>query len=203
MENSAIEPFLILASQSPRRRELLAQAGLTFTVIPSTFDENSVPISTPQSYVQTLARAKAETVAAEYPAGWVIGADTVVVIDAIILGKPASRAEAKSMLRRLSGREHEVLTGYAIGCSQNRQWYSEVITTRVRFKPLSEAEIGWYTQTTEPFDKAGAYAIQGLGMFLVKSINGSYTNVVGLPVCEVLEHLARLEVLDRARGADT
>ena len=189
MQKSSEEPLLILASKSPRRRYLLKQAGLSFTVIPSHFDESNVPLSSPEVYVKLLAEAKAHQVSDDYPEKWVIGADTIVMIHESLLGKPSSRAEARLMLKRLSGKTHHVFTGYCICCKSKERSYSEVIKTDVRFKKLSDPEIEWYIRTNEPFDKAGAYAIQGLGTFLVKSIKGSYTNVVGLPVCEVIEFL--------------
>ncbi|MDM8525090.1 Maf family protein [Desulfococcaceae bacterium HSG8] len=185
------DPALILASESPRRRYLLEQAGLSFSVIPSSFDEDSVPLSSPETYVKVLAEAKAGEVAKKYPRKWVIGADTIVLINDTILGKPGSRSDARAMLKRLSGQTHRVLTGYFICCKAKGRSFSEVVTTDVLFKDLTDEEIEWYIRTKEPFDKAGAYAIQGLGTFLVKSINGSYTNVVGLPVCEVIELLLR------------
>ena len=186
---------LILASKSPRRRYLLKQAGLDFSVIPSFFDEASVPLSTPATHVRQLAEYKAADVAGNYPDSWVIGADTIVLINGMILGKPGSSGEAGAMLKSLSGRTHQVLTGYCICCKAKERWHSETIHTDVTFKRLSDAEIQWYIHTGEPFDKAGAYAIQGLGTFLVKSINGSYTNVVGLPVCEVIEFLIKEGVI--------
>lgn len=189
MQKSCNKPFLILASTSPRREYLLKQAGLKFSVIPSNVDETSIPVSSPETYVRTLSEAKADDVSKRHPESWVIGADTIVLIDGTILGKPRSRQEARSMLKRLNGRVHKVLTSYSIYCRANKHFFSETITTEVLFKKLSDEEIEWYIHTDEPFDKAGAYAIQGLGTFLVKSINGSYTNVVGLPVCEVIEHL--------------
>ena len=188
-------PRIILASQSPRRRYLLQQAGLTFSVIPASFDENSVEVSEPAAYVKTLAEAKAGEVADQYPDNWVIGADTIVTIDRSILGKPASSDEAREMLIRLSGQSHFVYTGYAIVCKNASTCVSNSVRTTVVFKNLSDDEIDWYIQTGEPFDKAGAYAIQGLGTFLVRRINGSYTNVVGLPVCEVIETLLELDVV--------
>ncbi len=195
MPNSSGEPYIILASKSPRRKYLLEQAGLKFSVIPSSFDESTVALSLPETYVRDLARAKAAQVAAKYPASWVIGADTIVSIDGTILGKPASETQAYDMLQRLSGRIHQVFTGYCICCQTRSKLWMESIKTDVRFKKLSDDEIKWYIHTREPFDKAGAYAIQGLGTFLVKSINGSYTNVVGLPVCEVVEILIREKVI--------
>jgi septum formation protein len=189
MNNSKDKPRLILASSSPRRSYLLEQAGLTFTVIPSSFDENSVSLSTPETYVKTLAEAKAADVSKAYPECWVIGADTIVVIDGKILGKPDSKEQARTMLKRLSGKTHQVFTGYCICCRDRERSFSDSVKTDVLFKNLADNEIEWYINTSEPFDKAGAYAIQGLGTFIVKSIKGSYTNVVGLPVCEVIEFL--------------
>jgi septum formation protein len=186
---------LILASQSPRRRYLLEQAGLTFNVIPSSFDEDSVQIADPADYVKILAESKADAVADAYPGSWVIGADTVVTIHKTILGKPADPVQARQMLIQLSGQSHAVFTGYAIVCKRRQICISQSIKTDVQFKALTADEIDWYIQTGEPFDKAGAYAIQGLGTFLVRRINGSYTNVVGLPVCEVVETLLRLGVV--------
>jgi septum formation protein len=120
-----------------------------------------------------------------------VGADTIVRIEGTILGKPKSRDDAREMLNRLSGKTHQVLTGFAV-CCENRSFnHSETVTTDVQFKALTPKEIEWYIHTQEPFDKAGAYAIQGLGTFLVKRINGSYTNVVGLPVCEVIDVLLK------------
>lgn len=195
MVTSHDDPLIILASKSPRRRYLLRQAGLSFRVVPSSIDETSVATSSPETYVRMLSEAKAQDVAAKYPDKWVIGADTIVLKDGTILGKPGSRAEARTMLKRLSGQTHQVLTGYAICCRTQKKSFSETIKTDVLFKTLTDEEIEWYIHTREPFDKAGAYAIQGLGTFLVKRINGSYTNVVGLPVCEVIEFLIKEKVI--------
>lgn len=195
MVNSSNDPVLILASKSPRRRYLLKQAGLSFSVIPSSIDETSVPVSSPETYVKALSEAKAENVSIKFPEKWVIGADTIVLKDDAILGKPDSKAQARAMLKQLSGQTHQVLTGYAICCKTKNRKYSEIVKTQVLFKNLTDKEIEWYINTKEPFDKAGAYAIQGLGTFLVKSINGSYTNVVGLPVCEVIEFFIKEGVL--------
>jgi septum formation protein len=191
MKKSAIAPIFILASKSPRRKYLLKQAGLDFLVIPSGVDENKLLMSDPKEYVMTLAKAKAEDVAQRYPEHWIIGADTIVVIDDAVLGKPRSKAEARNMLRHLSDHIHQVYTGFVICCKVRKRFFSQVVKTDVLFKKLSDEEIEWYIHTPEPFDKAGAYAIQGIGTFLVRSINGSYTNVVGLPVCEVIEILIK------------
>jgi septum formation protein len=190
-----VNPKIILASRSPRRRYLLERAGLKFAVFPSAFDETSVSVSAPDAYVRRLAESKAADISEKYPGSWVIGADTVVVVDGTILGKPRSRSEARDMLARLSGRTHQVLTGYCVCRRASGFIFADCVQTDVLFKTLTHDEIEWYIQTGEPFDKAGAYAIQGIGTFLVKRINGSYTNVVGLPVCEVVELLIRERVI--------
>jgi len=195
MKKPATVPGLILASKSPRRRYLLEQAGIEFSVIPSSFDENSVKLSSPDIYVRQLAESKAGDISEQYPDSWVIGADTIVLIDGTILGKPGSSTEARTMLKSLSGKTHQVLTGYCICCHRIGRLFSETVKTEVRFKKLTEKEIDWYINSGEPFDKAGAYGIQGIGMFLVRRINGSYTNVVGLPVCEIVEYLIKENVL--------
>lgn len=186
---------VILASRSPRRKYLLEQAGLDFEIIPSRFEEDSIPVAAPESYAGTLSRAKADDIAVQYPDRWIIGADTIVLIDGIILGKPKDRPAARDMLLRLSGQTHQVYTGFTICCLKRGICHTEVVCTDVTFKALSKDEIEWYIRTDEPFDKAGAYAIQGLGTSLVKHINGSYTNVVGLPVCEVMDFLIHQGVL--------
>ena len=189
-----------MASKSPRRRFLLEQAGLEFSVIPSNLDENSIRLTSPASYVRRSAEAKAKDISQKYPDSWVIGADTMVFIDNALLGKPNSRSEARKMLRSLSAKTHQVLTGYCICCEAAGRFFSETIKTDVFFKELTELHINWYINSGEPFDKAGAYAIQGLGTSLVKRINGSYTNVVGLPVCEVLEFLINEGVVELTNG---
>jgi len=191
-------PPLILASKSPRRRKLLEQAGLTFVVVPSSVDENGITISAPEKLVKTLAESKARDVAGAYPESWVIGADTLVLIQGKILGKPDSTETARQMVRQLNGQTHDVFTGYAICCEGKKTCISGVEKTEVEFRNLSQQEIEWYIQTDEPYDKAGGYAIQGLGSFLVKRICGSYTNVVGLPICEVLEHLFNKGIIEAA-----
>lgn len=195
MLNNIQHTKLILASKSPRRKYLLEQAGIEFDVIPSQFDENSIALKKPNLYVQALAQAKAEEVARKYPDRWIIGADTIVLIDGQILGKPNGKDAARRMLGQLSGQTHQVYTGFTICCVDREKTHTDAIFTDVTFKELSQHEIEWYIHTDEPFDKAGAYAIQGLGTFLVKAIKGSYTNVVGLPVCEVIEHLIQEGVL--------
>jgi len=196
MKTGAQRSNLILASKSPRRQNLLEQAGLKFSVIPSSLDEKSMPPSPPESLVRNLAEAKAKEIADAYPDSWVIGADTIVLIDDTILGKPKSRAQARSMLGRLSGKIHRVLTGYCVYCKAGKRFFSGCVKTDVCFKTLTPKEIDWYIDSGEPFDKAGSYAIQGIGSFLVQRINGSYTNVVGLPVCEVMDILIKENVVE-------
>ena len=186
---------LILASNSPRRRYLLRRAGIEFDVIPSHFDESRVIFHDPIQYVRTLSRAKAAEIAAQNPDCWIIAADTIVVIQGKVLGKPKDRSAARAMLEQLSGQTHQVYTGFTICCNELRKHLTDVVVTEVTFKKLTSDEIKWYIHTDEPFDKAGAYAIQGLGTFLVERINGSYTNVVGLPVCEVIGHLIKEGVI--------
>jgi len=191
MQTSIDHPLIVLASKSPRRRYLLNKVGLSFSVIPSNIDETTVAMSSPHDYVRALAEEKAKSISEKYVESWVIGADTIVLIGSTILGKPNSTKEARAMLKRLSGRNHRVITGYAICCKSKDRCFSETVETKVCFKKLTDSEIEWYIHTEEPFDKAGGYAIQGLGMFLVRRINGSYTNVVGLPVCEIIEFLSK------------
>lgn len=188
-------PRLILASSSPRRRFLLEQAGLDFSVIPASVDEEGFPDSPPEDYVRSLAQAKAGQVADRHPRSWVIGADTEVIVEGAVLGKPQSEQQAREMIRRLSGKTHQVFTGYALCCREENRAISGSVCTDVTFRSLSEREIGWYVRTGEPFDKAGGYGIQGIGSVLVREIRGSYTNVVGLPVCEVVECLLREKVI--------
>lgn len=195
MQNNTPNPLLILASQSPRRKYLLEQAGISFSVIPSQVDEETVEVTKPDHYVRHLAEIKAGDVAKSHPDNWVLGADTIVSIDDMILGKPLTKEDAKAMLRKLSGRTHKVYTGYCLTCRSKNRMVSRTVETKVHFKELSDHEIDWYIHTPEPFDKAGSYAIQGLGTFLVKGIEGSYTNVVGLPVCEVIETLLKEGVI--------
>ncbi|MGO8991562.1 MAG: Maf family protein [bacterium] len=183
---------LILASKSPRRYELLKQVGLDFEVVPSRVIEDFLRTESPQDHVIRLAEAKAMQVATNYPSRWVIAADTVVYIDGSILGKPKSQEEATGMLRRLSGREHWVLTGFSVCHSVKKKSDQGAVRTAVKVKSLTPEEIEWYVQTGEPFDKAGGYGIQGIGSFMIESIHGSYTNVVGLPLCELIQMLLRL-----------
>ena len=181
---------LVLASASPRRRELLDQLGVDYLCEPAHIDEMPVPGEAPADYVQRMAREKAEAVAARYPAPefLVLAADTTVIIDDDVLGKPQDHFHGLAMLARLSGRSHCVLTGV---CLQHAGGAScELVETRVEFMQLTREICEAYLATGEPWDKAGAYAIQGLGSAFVRSIEGSYSNVVGLPLAETWQLLA-------------
>lgn len=178
---------LVLASASPRRADLLRAAGFDFETQPVEVDEVPRVAEPPHQYVVRLAREKAESVARARPDAVVVGADTAVVIDESILGKPDDPEEAAWMLTRLSGRTHEVLTGICVCCNGSTR--AAVETTRVRFRPLSPEEIQAYASTKEPYDKAGAYAIQGAASRFVEAIEGSHSNVVGLPVARLTELL--------------
>ncbi|UCD70821.1 MAG: septum formation inhibitor Maf [Syntrophobacterales bacterium] len=187
---------LILASSSPRRQQLLRQIGLEFDVVPSEIKEDFIEGESPQDHVLRLAEAKAHKVGAIYPHRWVIGADTAVSIDGMILGKPQTDREAYQMLSMLSGRDHLVVTGVSVYQLAKGKGETIAVETSVRIKTLEPEEITWYIRTGEPFDKAGGYAIQGRGAFMVQRIEGSYTNVVGLPLCELLEVLNHMEAID-------
>lgn len=188
---------IVLASASPRRRELLAQIGISFQVVPSGADETLLDNETPEEHVIRLSRDKAMEVARRQgqTGRWFIGSDTVVVRDAAVLGKPVDSEDAARMLRSLSGRSHRVISGYAVHDRVSGTTLSEAVVTKVFFKDLTNAEIEGYISTDEPFDKAGSYAIQGIGSFMVPKIEGSYTNVVGLPLCEVIAALEELHAI--------
>lgn len=173
---------LVLASASPRRAEILRAVGWPFEMRPADIDESLRPAERAPDYVRRLALTKAETVAAMRLFGVVLGADTVVVADGEILGKPRDDGEARRMLRGLSGKWHEVLTGVALARAEDGERRVAHERTRVRFAEMSEREIAQYVATGEPLDKAGAYAVQGGAALFVEAIEGDYWNVVGLPV---------------------
>jgi len=180
---------LILASASPRRKELLKLLGLDFEVLPSCIEETSRTGETPKEHVLRLSAQKVLALSSFYPEAWIIGADTVVVLDGGFMGKPATIAEAKIMLKKLSGREHQVHTGFTIARKITDILLQEAVISSVFFKRLSEEEVNWYVETDEPYDKAGGYALQGMGAFFISRITGSYTNVIGLPLCEAVNLL--------------
>ncbi|WP_457551734.1 Maf family protein, partial [Desulfobacula sp.] len=158
-------------------------------------NEAAVLMKDPEKYVKDLSFLKAESIALFYPEEWVLGADTIVVVQNHILGKPRSKTDAAAMLDTLNNREHSVFTGFSIMNQKKNRYITQSVKTKVFFKCLSPEEIQWYIKTGEPFDKAGAYGIQGIGAFLVKEILGSYSNVVGLPICEVVEALIKLNII--------
>lgn len=177
---------LILASSSPRRRDLLSSLGLEFEIVPAEIKEIPSPHEAAEAFTVRVAEKKALVVGKQYPNAWVVGADTVVVIEGEILGKPRDNADAKRMLQRLANREHVVITGYCLVKAAEGKRLGGTEQTRVKIDALGEREIDWYINTGEPLDKAGAYAIQGKGAFMVEWIEGSYTNVVGLPLCQLI-----------------
>ena len=192
---------LILASESPRRRELLAAVGVPFRVTPSGVEEKPLPGEPPARFIRRAALEKGDEVAARHPSSFVLSADTIVVADGTILGKPRDRADARRMLSLLAGREHRVCTAVCLLCAGRGYCDLRTETTRVRFRDLTPAEIAAYARTGECDDKAGAYAAQGAGMLLIDRVAGSFTNVVGLPMTTVVRMLQRAGMIRvSARG---
>ncbi|SOB57143.1 conserved protein of unknown function [Pseudodesulfovibrio profundus] len=200
MNNTATGPFqsekeIVLASGSPRRKELLQGLGLDLTIQPSTLDE---PLpeddESPQEYALRMAEMKTRDVANQHPDATVIGADTIVVLNDRIMGKPHNEEDALNMLKALAGEKHQVITAFCI-ILDNSKAVTQAVVTDVYMRESSDKELLGYIATGEPVDKAGAYAIQGIGTFLVKDIKGSYTNVVGLPLTEVIETLVQWRVI--------
>ena len=211
---------IILASASPRRKELLERLGFNVKVIPSSVDELRLESESPENFAKRIAREKVLTVVNRlqttlYPSGepgvpprpsglsrsvgetrWVIGADTIVVIDGRILGKPKDTTEAAEMLSSLSGNTHRVISGFCIHDLKKDKEGVQAVSTDVRFKRLTPAEVEKYIAVGESMDKAGAYAVQGVGAYLVDSIVGSYTNVVGLPLCQMVEMMEEMGAHD-------
>jgi septum formation protein len=187
---------LILASSSPRRKELLENCGLSFRILKPDTDEEPCAGESPEAMVLRLALEKARCIARQNPDSWVIGADTTVTIGGVILGKPADSREAAAMLERIQGQTHEVWGGTAIVNERRGIAINESHVTRVKMATMDAATIKRYAGSGEPLDKAGAYAIQGAGVFLVEGIDGSYTNVVGLPVSAIIRSLQKLEVIE-------
>ena len=181
----------LLASSSPRRRQLLESIGLDFEVLPSHVPEVHQPGEAPEEYVARLSRDKAHAIAAAHPSHWVIAADTTVFLGDQLLEKPVDGADAARMLATIAGQTHLVYTGVTLE-NVERGWHdTRVAETEVRMLPLSPAEIDWYVASGEPLDKAGAYAAQGIGAVFIESIHGSYTNVVGLPLATLFQMIRR------------
>ncbi|MBN1548960.1 MAG: septum formation inhibitor Maf [Syntrophaceae bacterium] len=193
-------PF-ILASASPRRVELLSNLGLNFTVMPSGADETYRLGETPAVHVRRVSKAKAQVVAEQHPEAWVLGADTIVVIDGEVLGKPRDKADARRMLRLLSGRKHDVYTGFTIIRKSASVLLRKTVRSAVAFRLIDEDELAWYINSDEPYDKAGGYAVQEKGGVFIRRIQGSYSNVIGLPVSEVFEVLKKIGAI-RFKGGD-
>jgi len=184
----------ILASASPRRRELLTMIGLEFEVIPSHVPEVHQPGEAPEEYVARLSRDKANAIAAEHPDRWVIAADTTVFYGDQLLEKPTDTADAERMLAIIAGRTHIVYTGVTL-VNAARDWRETRVTeSEVRMLPMSATDIAWYVATGEPLDKAGAYAVQGKGSMFIESVHGNYTNVVGLPLATLFQMLRKAGV---------
>lgn len=208
---------LVLASASPRRLELLEKVGFSVKAMPATIDESQHIDEMPDTFVKRIARAKVLSVVdriqqtlytdpeqariqrglrRDVPLRWVLGADTVVVIDNEVVGKPSDHNHAVEILTRLQGREHYVLTGFCLFDMQKSKEGLQAVQTNVRMKEMTVKEIERYLTVGESMDKAGAYAIQGVGMYLVDSLVGSYTNVVGLPICQVVEMMDEMNARD-------
>ncbi len=181
----------ILASQSPRRRELLASIGLEFDVVPSAVPEVRAEGESPEEYVARLSREKAMAVAASHPSRWVIAADTTVLLGEQLLEKPLDAGDARRMLATIAGHTHIVYSGVTLLHLDQGHRDTRVAESEVRMLPLTVDDIDWYVATGEPLDKAGAYAVQGVGAMFIDSIHGSYTNVVGLPLALLFQMLRK------------
>jgi len=186
---------IILASESTRRVDILRLLGIPFSIIPPDIDETRRPDETPKEFVLRISYEKANKVGKLFPDKWVIGADTIVVYKNKVLGKPSGEDEAFKMLQLLKGKWHKVITGFCVLNVARDIIYRDAVETRVFMKDLVDQEIMKYIGTSEPLDKAGSYAVQGKGGYMVKEIKGSYSNVVGLPICEVAQVLLSLGIL--------
>jgi septum formation protein len=183
---------MLLSSGSPRRKELLSLLGIPFQAVAPNIPEIQQLNETPRSFCLRISREKALLMTQKYPDALVIGADTIVVIDGTILGKPSNTSEAYDFLMLLQDKMHYVLTGYTI--ASGTHFISKVIKTKVRFRAMTEKEIAWYVSTGEPMDKAGAYAVQGIGSLFIEKIHGCYTNVIGLPLSHLYKDLKKFGV---------
>jgi septum formation protein len=186
---------IVLASESTRRVDILRTLGVSFSIMPPGIDERRKPSESPKEYALRIAYEKARKVGDLFPDKWIIGADTIVVHKGKVLGKPKTDEDAIAMLKRLRANWHKVFTGYCILNASKQIVYQDVAETKVFIKDLTDDEIAKYVGTSEPFGKAGSYAVQGRGGYMVKEIKGSYTNVVGLPICEITEALLSLGIL--------
>lgn len=186
---------IILASESVRRVDILRTLGIPFSIIPPDVDESRRPDEPSKEYVLRISYDKAHKVGKLFPDKWVIGADTIVVYKNKTLGKPKNEKDAFTMLKTLGGKWHKVITGFCVLNISQKITYRDAVETRVFMKNMQDHEIMRYIGTSEPLDKAGSYAVQGRAGYMVKEIKGSYTNVVGLPICEVAEVLLSLGVL--------
>jgi septum formation protein len=186
---------IILASESTRRVDMLRMLGVPFSIIPPDIDETRKASETPREFALRISYEKASKVGKLFPDKWVIGADTIVIYKNKVLGKPSGEGDAFKMLQLLKGRWHKVITGFCVLNVSRDIIYRDAVETRVFMKDLVDQEIMKYIGTSEPFDKAGSYAVQGKGGYMVKEIKGSYSNVVGLPICEVAEALLSLGIL--------
>ncbi|MBI3398473.1 MAG: septum formation protein Maf [Deltaproteobacteria bacterium] len=194
---------ITLASSSPRRKALLTEAGLSFGIRPADIDEDIRKGESPLEHTLRLSEKKAKVAAKKVKDGWVIGADTIVFIDNLILGKPSDAKEARKMLNLLSNRYHKVVTAFCIFNAATGETIKRAVESSVKIKKLTPQEIEDYIKTGEPFDKAGAYAAQGIGNFMIEKIEGSHTNVVGLPMEELKQALKDVGVLNKtAKIAD-
>ncbi|MBK5260610.1 MAG: septum formation inhibitor Maf [Thermoanaerobaculia bacterium] len=194
---------VILASSSPRRRELLASIGVEFDVIPSNVPEEHQPGEAPEEYVARLSRDKAQAIATRHRERWVIAADTTVLYGDQLLEKPKDDADAARMLATIAGKTHIVYTGITLQNEERGYGETRVAESEVRMLPLSTSDIEWYVATGEPLDKAGAYAVQGIGSMFIDSIHGSFTNVVGLPLALLFQMMrkAGIDPLARERSS--
>ncbi|MBI5047731.1 MAG: septum formation protein Maf [Deltaproteobacteria bacterium] len=190
------EKRITLASSSPRRKALLEEIGLSFDICHSNIDENIKNGEVPEKHCLRLAEEKAKEAAKNVKSGWILGADTIVLIDNRILGKPSGIKEARDMLNLLRGRHHKVVTAFCLLNASTGKNIKRVVESMVKIKNLSDKEIEDYLSTGEPLDKAGAYAAQGIGNFMIEKIEGSYTNVVGLPMEELKQVLEEIGIIN-------
>ncbi len=185
---------IILASTSPRRKEILAKVGLKFEAVDSGYEEDMTLAKKPVDLVKYLSLGKAQAVAKKYENSLIVAADTIVVYDDIVLGKPTSKEQAKDHLNMLSGKDNSVITAFTIIDTDSNKIVTQAVETVISMKKLSEEEIDWYIGTGEPMDKAGAYAIQGLGSMFITGISGDYFSTVGLPIYQLVQELKKFDI---------